>query len=197
MKAILLIGFLALALLLAPMVPTSTGPYEDGFAAYERNDYATALKFWRPLAEQGDAEAQFSLGGMYADGRGVSQDNAKAMIWRRKAAEQGHAAAQALLGGLYDHGLGVSEDDVEAAKWYRLAAEQGDAEAQSNLGNMYVNGEGVPQDYVLAHLWFNLAAAQGGESARENRDIAAKRMTPDQFAEAQRMAREWMAKHQQ
>jgi hypothetical protein len=70
-------------------------------------------------------------------------------------------------------------------------AGQGDAKAQGDLGAAYVKGEGVPQDYVLAHMWFNLAAAQGNEDARQNRDGVAKLMTPDQIAEAQRLARQW------
>ena len=76
-------------------------------------------------------------------------------------------------------------------KWYRLAADQGNACAQYNLGIMYAKGQGVPQDYVLAHMWFNLSAAQGIGDAVKNRDIAAGKMTPDQLAEAQRLAREW------
>jgi TPR repeat protein len=83
---------------------------------------------------------------------------------------------------------------AEAMRWWRRAAEQGLAEAQTNLGNMYNNGEGVPQDSVLAHMWLNLAAAQGQEEAKTNRDIVAKRMTPAQLAEAQRLAREWKPK---
>ena len=78
-----------------------------------------------------------------------------------------------------------------ALKWYRMAAEQGHAGAQNNLGVMYDKGEGVTQDYVQAHIWYNLAAAQGEETARENRDLIAKKMTPAQVAEAQRLAREW------
>ena len=72
-----------------------------------------------------------------------------------------------------------------------MAAEQGDADAQINLGVMYAEGKGVPQDHVLAHMWFNLSAAQGNEKARKDRDNVAKVMTPDQLAEAQRLAREW------
>jgi hypothetical protein len=56
---------------------------------------------------------------------------------------------------------------------------------------MYANGQGVPQDYVAAHMWLNLAAAQGNANASESRDIVANRMTPEQIAEAQRLAREW------
>ena len=76
-----------------------------------------------------------------------------------------------------------------------MAAGQGYASAQVNLGLMYANGEGVPQDYVQAHMWFNLAASKGNENGRKNRDIIAKKMTPVQITEAQRIAREWLEKH--
>ena len=89
---------------------------------------------------------------------------------------------------------GVPQDYAEALKWYRLAADQGHASAQCNLGVMYANGEGVPQDYVRAHMWFNLSAAQGDQDAAKNRDDVAKRMTPAQIAEAQKLAREWQPK---
>jgi uncharacterized protein len=97
---------------------------------------------------------------------------------------------------LYDHGEGVPQDSVEAVKWYRLAAGQGEAHAQHNLGVMYADGQGVPQDYVLAYLWYNLAASrlppgQIRDLAVKNRDIVARKMTPTQIAEAQRLAREW------
>jgi TPR repeat protein len=62
---------------------------------------------------------------------------------------------------------------------------------------MYDNGKGVPQDNVLDHMWFNLSAAQGDAGAAKNRDKAAKRMTPEQIAEAQKLAREWLAAHPQ
>ena len=88
MKAILRSGFLALAIM-AMAVPAYAGPYEDGLAAYEREDYATALKFWRPLAEQGNADAQFNLGGMYDSAEGVPYDYAEVAKWYRKAADQG------------------------------------------------------------------------------------------------------------
>ena len=73
----------------------------------------------------------------------------------------------------------------------RLASEQGDATAQFNLAWLYYKGDGVVQDYHEAHKWWNLAAAQGAENARKNRDMVAQEMTPDQIAEAQRLAREW------
>jgi hypothetical protein len=113
----------------------------------------------------------------------------------RPLAKKGDAEAQYYLGSMYDRGIGVQQDYGEAAKWYRRAAERGDADAQNNLGAMYINGNGVPLDYVRAHMWFNLAAAQDNKSANENRDIAAKQMTPADLSKAERMALEWRKKH--
>jgi hypothetical protein len=184
------------------------GPSEDCAvgAAYGQRDYAAAVRLCRSLAEQGDAKAQSALGFMYADGEGVQKDYAASAKWYRKAAEQGYARAQSALGFMYANGEGVQKDYAEAVQWYRKAAEQGDIFGQSLLGFMYELGQGVLQDYVLAHMWFNLAAAQRRadldgyvavdpiEDAKINadmRDEVAKKMTPDQIAEAQRLAREW------
>ena len=79
--------------------------------------YATALEFWRPLAEQGHAGAQNNLGFMYDNGRGVPKDYAEAAKWYPKAAEQGHAKAQSGLGILYHFGWGVPNDSVLAYMW--------------------------------------------------------------------------------
>lgn len=155
----------------------------------------------RKLAEQGNVNAQARLGHMYASGEGTKQDWDEAVKWYRLAAEQGNAEAQNNLGDMYYSSRGLPQDDTEAVKWYRLAAEQGNARAQNSLGLKYEFGYGVPQDYVTAHKWFNLAAANASSSdpgIRElailNRDIVAKKMTPDQIAEAQKLAREWKPK---
>ena len=132
---------------------------------------------------------------MYQSGQGVTQDHAEAVRWYRKAADQGYAVAQNNLGVMYGSGLGVRQDHAEAARWYRKAADQGYVNAQNNLGVMYQSGQGVPQDIVQAYMWWDLAAA-GVLNSRLNRDIVAERMTPAQIAEAQRLAREWMEKHQ-
>jgi len=112
-----------------------------------------------------------------------------------RLAEQGNAGAQYNLGQLYRKGQGVRQDNKEAIKWYRKATDQGHARAQYNLGVTYANGQGAPQDYVQAHMWFNLAASSGAKMAAKNRDIVAEKMTPEQIAEAQRLAQEWMEKH--
>ena len=103
--------------------------FADAVAAYDRQDYATALRLLRPLAEQGHAAAQYNLGLMYHEGKGVAQDYAQAVAWFRKAAEQGIAQAQFYLGFMYEKGLGVAQDKAQAVAWFRKAAEQGIAQA--------------------------------------------------------------------
>ncbi len=119
-------------------------------------------------AEQGDAEAQFNLGYMYAIGEGVPQNDQEAAKWNRLSAEQGDAYAQSLLGYMYRMGAGVPQSYQEAAKWFRLSAEQGNASAQFNLGFMYANGEGVPQSNQEAVKWYRLSAEQGFAWAQFN-----------------------------
>jgi TPR repeat protein len=123
---------------------------------------------YRSLAEQGDADAQAALGGLYAQGKGVSQDSAQAAFWYRKAADQGHATAESALGWLYAQGKGAPEDYVQAVLWCRKAAEQGDANGQSVLGWLYFQGKGVPQDQAQAALWWRKAAEQGYAPAQYN-----------------------------
>jgi hypothetical protein len=166
----------------------------DGVAAYQRQDFATAAQLIRPLAEQGNAVAQSVLGIMFEDGHGVAQDYAEAAKWLRQAADQDFAIAQTELGRMYFNGRGVSKDYTECARWWQRAANHGYAEAQVDLGTLYDVGLGVPRDYVMSYMWYNLAAAQGDRSAVEQRTALVDRMTPNQVAEAQRMAREWKPK---
>jgi len=94
------------------------------------------------------------------------------------------------LGTMCHNGEGVAQDDAEAVKWYRKAAKQGQANAQYNLGFMYEDGKRVTQDHVQPLMWYTIAAAQGNELARKLRDSLAEEMTPEQIAQAQRLARE-------
>ena len=119
-------AFAAIVLVSSFSTPVTAGPMEDAIAAYRKTDYATALRLWRPLANQGQARAQSYLGRMYFTGRGVPQDYAEAMKWYRLAADQGEARAQASLGLMYDKGFGVQKDHVRAHMWLNLAAAQGD-----------------------------------------------------------------------
>ena len=98
------------------------GALEDCAAAYDRQDYAEAVRLCRPLAEHGDARAQTSLGGMYYNGQGVQRDYVEAAKWVGKAAEQDYAPAQADLGVMYWNGQGVPQDAVLAYMWLNLPA---------------------------------------------------------------------------
>ena len=129
----------------------------------------------------------------------AEQEQAEAMQLYRLAAEQGIAGAQSRLGVMYAEGRGVAQDDRESVRWFQLAAEQGDAEAQAGLGLAYGTGRGVLQDFVASHMWMTLAAAQltGAtlHGALKLRGTITAAMTPDQIAEAQRLAREWDEAH--
>jgi uncharacterized protein len=146
-KALFASSLLALNLIGMAMA----GLLEDGQAAYQRGDYAEAMRLLRPLVERADAHAQTDLGLMYDNGRGVPKDYGQALAWFRKAAEQGYEAAQ------------------------------------NDLGVMYALGQGVPQDYVQAYMRFNLAGSHASDAETRGK-------TPDQIAEAVRMASEWKPK---
>ncbi len=182
-------GVIVLVLALALSAHALAADLEVGNEAYDRGDYVTALREWRPLAEQGDAGAQFNLGLLYDMGRGVPQNYAEAAKWYWLAADGGYDKAQFNLALMYNNGTGVTQDYAEAMKWFRLAAEQGDALAQYNLGVMYGNKNGVSQDYVQAHMWLNIATShlppgEVRDLAVSNRDQIEKLMTPEQIAEA-------------
>ena len=170
-------------------------------AAFQKGDYAKALKLARPLADAGNPRAQAIVGFAYYRGRGVTHDDSEAAKWLHRAANQGDAPARFTLGVMYGEGRGVPQDFAEAAQWYRLAAEQGDAQAQYNLGLAYARGEGVTQDAVQAHMWFNLAAARfpatdsrNRSAAVKNRDTVASEMSSEQLSEAQKRALAWKPK---
>ena len=187
----------SVALVVLLLYPTAavSADFEKGLAAYRARDYATALREWTPLAEQGDARAQSILGLMYRYGDGVPRDDKTAAGWYRLAAEQGNASAQTKLGEMYRKGQGVPQDNKTAVNWFRLAAEQGHAVAQYNLGAMYAFGTGVLKDYVYAHMWGNIAASNGNENGGKFREFVAKEMTPSQLEKAQDLARECVKKH--
>ena len=92
--------------------------FQVGKEAYKQGDYATTLREFRPLAEQGHVGAQFNLGFMYEGGMGVLRDHAEAVKWYRMAAEQGLTPAQFNLGVMYENGRGVQRNHAEAAKWF-------------------------------------------------------------------------------
>lgn len=158
-------GILLTALHLPPT--RAGGPvYDEGRIAFSRGDIATAYQLWKPLAEHGDADAQFALASLYYDGIGVPVDRTESSYWFLLAAKRGHAYAQYNLGNAYKRGEGVRQSDAMAVRWWKKAAGQGLSEASYNLALAYQEGAGVDKDEQTAARYFRQAAASG------NADVA-------------------------
>lgn len=142
-------------------------PFKEANSLSAAGKYAEAVEIWRPLAERGNARAQYAMGASYLAGRGVPKDYAEAGKWLRLSAEQGDARAQVAIGVNYSKGQGVTQSYQEAVKWYRSAAEQGNVRGQVLLGIAYAQGEGVIQDQQEAAKWIRLAAKQGDANMQE------------------------------
>ena len=118
-----------------------------------------------PLAEKGDAKAQYHLANMYMDGKGVEQDISKAIHLYEMSADRGCMEAQHYLGVIYDKGRGATRDDAKARKWYCLAAEGGIAVSQYNCAVFLIQGRGGEKDRKTAIAWLKKSADQGYQEA--------------------------------
>ena len=119
--------------------------YDEGLTAYNNGDYSTAMKEWKPLADLGNAEAQFGLGLMHYGGEGVIQDYSTALKLWRPLADLGNASAQYGLGLMYFNGEGVIQDHKTAIKWFQKAGEQGHAMA-AHMSEMLVARQATIRD---------------------------------------------------
>ena len=186
--------FVGVGILLLPCI-ASAADLETGLAAYFEGDYETCLAECQPLAEEGNADAQFCVGRLYANGFGVAMNDDLALQWYGRAAEQGHGEAQYSLALMHANGWGVAMNDAEAAKWYQLAAEAGYVQAQMSLAKVYQNGRGGEQDFVEAYTWFQIAMELGDLGARFDRDEVAADLSSEQLATAQQNADAWLGEH--
>ncbi|HVO88693.1 MAG TPA: tetratricopeptide repeat protein [Casimicrobiaceae bacterium] len=191
--------WLAAGLLLASLATrVAADALEDAMTAYREQDYDKAVELFRPLAENGNANAQYMLGTCYIEGKGVKPDDKTAVMWFQRAANQGDARAQYNLGASYAEGTGVDKSDEQAARWFTRAANQGMVYAEFNLALLYAAGNGVKQDNIEAFKWLEIAFRSldaGGprsDVARAMTDVAAK-MTRDELDEARVRARRWKA----
>jgi TPR repeat protein len=170
----------------------SAADLEKGLAAYDEGNYAAALEECLPLAEAGDATAQFCVARMYANGFGVMMDDAAALKWYGLAAAAGHAESQFNLGVMHANGWGVPMNDAEAAGYYRQAAEQGFVQAMSSLAYVTYRGIGVSEDVAEGYMWYDVAAKLGDFAAGQKRDDLASKMSHDDLLGAQTLALEWL-----
>jgi TPR repeat protein len=135
-----------------------------GVDAWQAGDPAAAVRHWRPLAERGDADAQFNMGQAHRLGKGAPLDLKQAQAWFQKAAVQGHPQAQAN----YGIALFQSGSRVAAMPWLKKGADAGDARSQYVLGTALFNGDIAGKDWPRAYALMNLAAAQGMPPAAAN-----------------------------
>ena len=192
-----LITVLLTAMLFIANSAYAENDFNDYFDAYMKKQYEKELILIKPQALSGDHIAQNKLGIAYENGRAVTQDYTEALKWYKLAAEQGDADAQHNIGNMYRKVYGVKQDYSEAARWYKLAAEQGHAIAQYDLSFLYLFGQGVERDLIKAHMWYNLSANAIPTNiigVKFIRNALADQMTQQQIEEAQKLARECLAR---
>ena len=180
------------ALFLLSSSAASAADLEQGLAAYDEGNYAVALELCLPLAEAGDATAQFCVARMYANGFGVMMDDAMALKWYGLAAKAGHAESQFNLGVMHANGWGVPMNDAEAARYYRQAAEQGFIQAMSSLAYVTYRGIGVAENLAEGYMWYDVAAKFGDLAAEQKRDDLANKLSHDDLLNAQTLALNWL-----
>lgn len=144
-------------------VPATAQSVKAGIDAWQKADYSAAVAIWRPLAQGGDADAQFNLGQAYRLGRGVPIDLGAAQLWFERAAAKGHVDAQTTLGLL----LFQNGNHTGAMRWLKGASDKGEPRAMLVYGTALFNGDGVPQDPVQGYAYISRAAAQGLQPAKD------------------------------
>jgi hypothetical protein len=176
-----LVAAACIALLSAPVSAQSV---KAGIEAWQRSDYAGAVAIWRPLAEKGDADAQFNLGQAYRLGKGVPLNLGAAQTWFERAASSGHLDAETTLGLL----LFQNGDRATGLKWLRRAAEQGEPRAMLVYGTALYNGDVVTQDRLLGYSFISRAAAAGLPPAKDTLAQVDQMMTPAEREKALKLA---------
>jgi hypothetical protein len=156
---------LAIALLLG--VQSAWADVDAGLRAAHEGDYEAAVAEWRPVAQDGNARAEFLLGLAYRTGKGVAQDPANAVRWFQKAAAQGNVDAQSALGTMLLIGEGVPADYSRAFVNLDAAAKAGDRRAMYALGVYYESGLDKPADVDIALGWYEKSANLGLADAQD------------------------------
>ena len=177
------------------MYPLARADLAKGLEAVEAGHWPTALAEFKPLANQGDPNAQVNLGNLYMRGLGVEQDYGVAYEWYAKAARQGHATGQNKLAVMHYYGLGVKENHAEATHWFLKAAQQGDPAAAMVIAELYDKGDGVPASKINAYVWFSISADLGKEDALSQRSLLANQLSPNDLNNALTQLNVWRGQH--
>lgn len=131
--------------------------FDEGLQALLDGNYAEAYCRWKPIAAQGDVDAQYNLAWLYANGNGMTVDVGKALYWWEKAAETGHADAEFAMGLAYTTGEGIKRDMQAAIAWFIKAAQHGSDDAREIIQRLSTNDayqlvQNFPE--VLEFPWF-------------------------------------------
>lgn len=141
--------------------------YSHGLQLLETGEYKEALKYLGKSAKEGSSQAQYTIGMMYLEGKGMKTNPEDAAYWFRKAAQNGHAPSQLQIGNCFAEGIGVQPDQRIAAEWYWRAAEGGNPVAALYVARAYRDGKGMQQDMGRARKYFRMAADAGIAEADE------------------------------
>lgn len=180
-------------------LPESTGAVQArpddlaGAADFNRGDFASAFTTLSPLANQGDAIAQFFVGVMYLGGHGTQKNPALAVQLLYKSATSGIADAQNYMAAFYRTGRNAPLDYATAMRWYLFAAKQNYKNAQYHIALMYRDGLGVQQDNRQAYMWACIAATGGPPEAIALRARLQQELTAEESAQAEHDATAWLA----
>ncbi len=174
------------AALLAFSAPAAAQDVQSGIAAWQAGDYNAAVQQWRPLADAGNADAQFNLAQAYRLGRGVAQNLNLAEQWFERAARQRHEQAGASLGLL----LFQNGRAREAMPWLQAAAGRGDPRAQYVFGTALFNGDVVRRDLPRAYGMMRAAAAQGFPQAQTQLAAMEQQLSTEDRRRGEQMAAE-------
>ncbi len=164
-----------------------------GAQAYDRHDYATALRILTPLADNGDPTAQYFVGVMALRGEGMARDTQRAVALLRQAASAGIADAQNYMARFYRRGENVPQGYDEAMKWYLLAAKQGYKNSQYWIALLYRDGKGVAADRQAAYMWAVIASSEGDQTAMQLKSQLEPALSPADAAAARDRAAQWLA----
>ncbi|MDJ0957656.1 MAG: SPOR domain-containing protein [Arenicellales bacterium] len=140
--------------------------FKDGLDAYQKGEYLESLRIWETLAAANDPISAHSAGVLFANGLGVTQDQAKAFTLFLQSAQADYAPAQYDVGRSYFNGEGTEVNYIEAVKWWTKAADNKNVRALYNLATLYRKGIGVPRDKALAHKYYKMAADLGDSRAK-------------------------------
>lgn len=181
-QVMLLVASLILGGCATDIVAEKASRFDEGVAAYDAGDFASAYRIWDELARQDDLAAMRNVAQLLRQGRGVEKDSARAFKLYTEAAEKGLVTAMANLGDMYLAGEGTERNPQAAAAWYARAASAGLSLAQWKLADMYENGTGVPVDKERAQALLERAARNGYVPAQER--LKARGITLDASAAA-------------